>query len=410
MSLQALLVSRDAEAVSVLERVMRELGVESEVCAELQPAVERLAEGATSAVVVDYDVEHAPEILKLMRQNYAGSCVSLAMVKGLASIQAAYDMGANFVLIKPVSAAAASRSLGEATTLIERMTRRPARLPVPTLAYVNFEGGQDPAIILDLSAGGMAIQALQPVHADGPLRLHFDLPGSSDAMHLTAEIIWADSSGRAGLRFLDLSPADLQRLSDWLRLNGSSLQPVAQSEERPTASVQAPDPAPFQTFVIEVPPAPGATPPPSMFSTTVATRLFSNLVDISLVLVATLMFFAVFLAFARHLPASRWTLPIALAVPFVFWVAYLCVFLAHPRGTPGMQMAESGIAAAAAQQPDMFAVVPPSPLVSASSRVLNWLEDRCAVAATIAPDAVATQARSIASAPDAVRSAGVRQP
>jgi len=124
MSVQALLVSRDADAVSVLQRVMHDLDVESEVCAELQPAVERLAQGATSAVVVDYDVEHASELLKLMRQNYAGSCVALAMVKGLASIQAAYDMGANFVLIKPVSAAAASRSLGEATALLERMTHR----------------------------------------------------------------------------------------------------------------------------------------------------------------------------------------------------------------------------------------------------------------------------------------------
>jgi CheY-like chemotaxis protein len=393
MSLQALLVSRDPEAVSVLERVMHELEVDSEVCAELQPAVERLAQGATSTVVVDYDVEHAPELLKLMRQNYAGSCVAVAMVKGLASIQAAYDMGANFVLIKPVSAAAASRSLGEATALIERMTHRPARLPVPTLAYVNFEGGHDPAIILDISSGGMAIQALQPVQADGPLRLHFDLPGSSETMSLTAEIIWADSSGRAGLRFLDLSQAEQQRLLDWVRINGSSLQPAPKSEER--APAPAPDPVPFQTFVIEAPAA-GTRPPSSVFSATVAQRLFSNLVDICVVMVATLIFFATFLAFARHLPASRWTLPIALAVPFVFWVAYLCVFLAHPRGTPGMQMAENGIAAAAAHQPDMFAVVPPSPLVSASSRVLNWMESCCG-SSTIHDDAVATRARSITS-------------
>ena len=86
MSLRALLVSRDADAVSVLRTVMRDLDVESEVCADLGPAVERLAQGTTSAVVVDYDVEDATELLKLTRQNYAGSCVALAMVKGLASI------------------------------------------------------------------------------------------------------------------------------------------------------------------------------------------------------------------------------------------------------------------------------------------------------------------------------------
>ncbi|MGO9212152.1 MAG: PilZ domain-containing protein [Terriglobales bacterium] len=382
--MQALLVSRDADAVSVLQRVMHDLDVESEVCAELQPAVERLAQGATSAVVVDYDVEHASELLKLMRQNYAGSCVALAMVKGLASIQAAYDMGANFVLIKPVSAAAASRSLGEATALVERMTHRPARLVVPTLAYVNFEGGLDPAIILDISEGGMAIQALSPLQAEGPLRLNFDLPGSSDTMSLTAEIMWADSSGRAGLRFLDLSEDEQQRLWDWVRMNGSSLQPAARPEE--------PAPVPFRTFVIE--PTPPVPLPPA-FTATVAQRLFSALVDTTIVLLATSMFFGTFLVFARHLPVSRWALPIALAVPFVFWVAYLCVFLAHPRGTPGTQMAENGVAAA--DRPDMFAVVPPSPLVSASSRVLNWLEACCGGDPSIHPDALATHARSITS-------------
>jgi len=62
-----------------------------------------------------------------------------------------------------------------------------------------------------------------------------------------------------------------------------------------------------------------------------------------------------------------------------------------------MQMAENGLAAATADQPGMFAVVPPSPLVSASSRVLNWLEACCGGDPRIYPDALATQARSITS-------------
>ena len=77
--MQALLVSRDPDAVAVLQTVMHSLDLESEVCTELEPAVERLAQGATSAVVVDYDVEHATGLLKVVRQHYAGSCVALAM-------------------------------------------------------------------------------------------------------------------------------------------------------------------------------------------------------------------------------------------------------------------------------------------------------------------------------------------
>lgn len=365
MSLQALLVSRDGEAVSVLQTVMRQLDVESEVCAELQPAVEKLAEGATSAVVVDYDVEHATELLKLMRQNYPGTCVALAMVKGLSSIQAAYDMGANFVLIKPVSPDAASRSLGEATALVQRMLRRPSRLVVPTLAYVTFEGGQDPAIILDLSEGGMAIQALQKVEARGPLRLRFDLPGWLRNLDVAAEIVWTDSSGRAGLRFVDFSEDDKRCLQDWVRVQAPNLRTPTRLADHPFPQAVLPPHLPEPELL------------PATAAPTVAQRLFSTLIDAAIVLLATGLFFGAFLVFARHLPASRWSWPIAMLTPVVFWVLYLYLFLAHPRGTPGMQIAER-VKAATNHQPELFEL-PPSPLVSASSRVLTWLEAQRAI-------------------------------
>jgi hypothetical protein len=114
--------------------------------------------------------------------------------------------------------------------------------------------------------------------------------------------------------------------------------------------------------------------------------VFSTLVDAGIVLLASLVFFGTFLAWVRHLPVSGWALPIALVTPFLFWVFYLYLFLAHPRGTPGMQMAERGTAAA--HRPEMFDLVPPSPLVSASSRVLSWLEAHRA-SAPLPPDAMA---------------------
>jgi hypothetical protein len=384
MSLRALLVSRDADAVSVLERVTRDLRVESEVCTEFGLAVERLAQGATSAVVVDYDVECATELLKLTRQDYAGSCVALAMVKGLASIQAAYDMGVKFVLMKPVSVDAARRSLGEATALMERMLHRPARRVVPTLAYVSFAEALDPAIILDLSEGGMAIQALQAVEADSPLHLQFDLPGSLDSMSVVGEVIWADSSGRAGLRFLDLSEDQRQRLRDWVRINGGRLWTATNLADHPPVPLQ---PSPGDAdWKVKVWPEPA----------TVAQRIFSTLIDAAIVLLGSLLFFGAFLAWVRHLPGSPWAWLIALLVPCAFWGLYLYLFLAHPRGTPGMQMAENG--RAAADRPEMFDLVPPSPLVSASSRVLTWLIAQSAGASkgVASDDALATISSSAA--------------
>jgi DNA-binding response OmpR family regulator len=382
MSLRALLVSRDAEAVSALRTVMRDLDLESEVCADLEPAVERLAEGKTSAVVVDYEVEHASELLKLMRQNYASSCVALAMVKGLASIQAAYDMGASFVLIKPVSTEAASRSLAEAMALMRR-TRRPARMVVPTLAYVNLGSGQDSAIILDISEGGMAIQTLQPVQANGPLRLEFDLPGVPGDMNVSAEIVWADSSGRAGLRFVGLSEAEQQRLRDWVRINTRNLRSTARLPEQ--LSLPAWPQVGDVSWDVKLLPA----------GPTVAQRMFATLVDAGIVILASVVFFVAFLVCVRQLPASGWVWPVALAAPVVFWLSYLYLFLAHPRGTLGMQVAAIG--RAASDKPDMFDLLPPSPLAAASSRVLTWLEAHSVGAPRIDEAGMATSPAPVAS-------------
>ena len=364
MSLRALLVSRDADTVSVLRTAMRDLDVGSEVCADIELAVERLAQGTTAAVVVDYEVEHAHELLKLVRRNYAGICVALAIVKGLASIQTAYDMGANFVLTKPVTPDSASRRLGEVAALLRRMLRRPSRLVVPTLVYVSFAEALDPAIILDISEGGMAIQALQAVQPDEPLRLQFDLPGSLNTMNVAGEIVWADSSGRAGLRFLDLPEDNRQQLRDWVRVNGERLSAATILADH--------QPAPVRPSLgdarWEAKMGPGQV--------TVAQRIFSTLVDAAIVLLGSLLFFGVFLAWTRHLPATPWAWPIALLVPCLFWGLYLYLFLAHPRGTPGMQMAEDRTAAV--DKPEIFDRVPPSLLISASSRVLSWLRARSA--------------------------------
>jgi CheY-like chemotaxis protein len=377
MRLASLLLSRDEDLVRLLEDVLRRLEVEPEVCGDLQPAVERLAQATVSLIVVDYDVEHATELLKLVRQHYAGNCVALAVLKGLASIQAAYDMGANFVLIKPVPPDAASHSLADAIALVRRMQQRPARLVVPTLAYVRFKGAHDPAIILDISEGGMAIQALQRVDATGPLQLRFDLPGVEDNLEVAAEIIWADSSGRAGLRFKNLAEDTKCQIQEWMHLNGPhrpathAPSPLEETEKRSEPAI-----AEHRREAI-----------------TVAQRVFSTLIDAGVVLLATLVFLATFLVCTRQLPFSYWTLPVTLIAPFVFWIFYLCLFLRHPRGTVGMQMAENGTAVGS--QPEMFDRHPPSRTVSASARVLTWMEGYRGAAPRNSPADAAVAAHAV---------------
>ncbi|HXE91953.1 MAG TPA: RDD family protein [Terriglobales bacterium] len=68
-------------------------------------------------------------------------------------------------------------------------------------------------------------------------------------------------------------------------------------------------------------------------------RLFAALVDVLVVLVATVLFAAVFLQIAGTPPAGKLLLAALLAVPTAFWCLYQYLFLVYGGTTPGMRVA-----------------------------------------------------------------------
>jgi CheY-like chemotaxis protein len=373
--LQSLLVSRDPEALSVLQSVMSELQMGAEVCADADRAAERLVRERLDAVVVDYDeIEHATELLRLLRLSAGKNSIALAIVNGVASMQAAFETGANFVLVKPVSPEAAGRSLRAVKGLLTRIARRSARLTVHTLAYVTMDGLRDRGIILDISEGGMAIQALDTVEASRGIQLDFELPGSPLRITASGEIAWADASGRAGVRFVDISQPAQQQLKDWLLTYAISAlaEPPA---PQPRALRAASRPA---LASISIGPIPDEnrmhTNPPLSREPTVH-RVLSALVDGVLVLLGNVLFCLVVFLFSSTFPGSPLALPIGLLVPCFFWAVYHYIFLAHPRGTPGMQVAQMG-SETPIEDDDYDAALfgRDRTLAAASSRLLAWLE------------------------------------
>ncbi len=89
-----------------------------------------------------------------------------------------------------------------------------ARIEVTQLVHVNFE--REAAFVLNLSEGGMAIQAMDVLKPGHSLDFSFPLPDTSTAIHGHARIVWSDRSGRAGLIFTDMGPFDRLQLRNWV--------------------------------------------------------------------------------------------------------------------------------------------------------------------------------------------------
>lgn len=102
--------------------------------------------------------------------------------------------------------------------------RRRVRHRIQTPAYVSFTAESkglmlDLHEIVDISEDGIAIQCHAPLEVEKFVDLCLDLADCSEHIYTTGQVIWANESGRAGLRFSDLPAESLKRLREWLFAN-----------------------------------------------------------------------------------------------------------------------------------------------------------------------------------------------
>src|SRR5437868_7726540 len=185
MGLKSLVLGSDEKIVRVLRRVLSDLEVEVEQCAEADAAIHKLTRERFEAVVVDCaDQEMAIRVFKSVRTAPCNKrAIAVAIVDGQTGLRGAFEMGAHFVLYKPISTERSKSSFRAARALMKRERRRNSRIPVQIPVLFTATGQR--AITTDLSDGGMAVQFSRGPKETGSLRLSFTLPGSSKALELT---------------------------------------------------------------------------------------------------------------------------------------------------------------------------------------------------------------------------------
>ena len=77
----------------------------------------------------------------------------------------------------------------------------------PAYARVNESPGDSPELseILDISEAGMSIQTSSPLPAEPDLNLCLDLSETKTRICTRGQVVWSDTSGRAGIRFAQLT-------------------------------------------------------------------------------------------------------------------------------------------------------------------------------------------------------------
>jgi hypothetical protein len=201
----------------VLESAAQQASLLPDVCDTAAHAVERLVNQSYSALVVDLEAVGAENVLRMAHLlPPAERPLVFAMVSDRTPVATAYEFRANFVLYKPLQAEQVLRSLRAARGFMPLERRRSARRSAKSLVHFDLPGSLGyPAMLLDVNATGMSVQTTGaiPLRDTVPFRLQLPQGG---IVRGAAEVLWTDSSGRAGLIFSKLAAQARQSIVDWL--------------------------------------------------------------------------------------------------------------------------------------------------------------------------------------------------
>jgi hypothetical protein len=226
MPLECLLLTGDAALLGAIRAKFSQRGVEIVVRNDATSAVELSKGRHLDGFVIDCDdVPRGKQALSNIACNLANRRpVVVAVISGETSISQAFEMGAHFVLSKPLQDDRLGAFVDLAVPKMEREHRRYFRYEVDLPVRLEpSSGGTLVAKMLNISEGGFAIRVGNPL-PEGVLNVQFDLPSiEPEKFKGRAVVVWA-SDCIAGLRFLHIEPRCRAGFQAWRNSLKAQLQ------------------------------------------------------------------------------------------------------------------------------------------------------------------------------------------
>ena len=224
MGLKSLLLSSDEKTVRVLRRVLSDLEIDVEHCTAVDEAIRRITRQRFEAIIADgANVEDAGSLLRGAKAAPVNKrALTVVLVEAPVGLKGGFELGAHFVLHKPLAVERAKASFRAVRAMMKRERRLQLRVPVQIpVECFGWGSRRYRAETLDLCEGGMAIQFSERAKKENSLRFSFELPGmiSQGMGHIVeihGELAWEGDGARAGVRFVNATDDQRNALRQWL--------------------------------------------------------------------------------------------------------------------------------------------------------------------------------------------------
>ncbi|HEY7615570.1 MAG TPA: PilZ domain-containing protein [Terriglobales bacterium] len=218
MTLESVLVSRDWQEISVLECILGSLQISVDVESDPARAHTKLSKSKVDAVIIDRDLHGSADLATKVRSTRCnGNSIPLILLSGSPERHNLPATGATFFFEKPISVEQAVRTLSAARNMILDSRLRYHRHLLDVPVSLRFGGEKKLNVhLLNLSQGGIGIRTMQPINANGPISVSFQLPGARSSVQAKGELAWTDANGNAGIRFLHVPEHQQRTMQLWL--------------------------------------------------------------------------------------------------------------------------------------------------------------------------------------------------
>jgi DNA-binding response OmpR family regulator len=217
MELKSLLLSSDEKTVRVLRRVLSDLEIGVEHCSSAEDAIRRITRQRFEAIIVDgANAEKAGSVLRGAKASPVNSrALGIVLVEPSVGLKSGFEIGAHFVLHKPLAVERAKASFRAVRALMKRERRLQLRIAVQ-IPVECYGSDRYKAKTIDLCEGGMAIQFSGRVAKENSLRFALELPGMDQKLEIYGELAWGGNGDQAGVRFKDTTDEQRNIIRQWL--------------------------------------------------------------------------------------------------------------------------------------------------------------------------------------------------
>ena len=221
MPSRVLVVDDDPTVCEMIQDVLNSADMETVTHTSSQEASTRLELEKFQAVFLDVNMPSPDglELTRWIRASGLNRTTPIVMITGeddRTILSRAFQAGASFFLFKPIDRHRMLRLIRVAEGPMQREARRYQRVKVSCKVSVESNQEQVSGIALDLSLGGMFVQASRTLPAGSIVLVRLELRPGAPSLNLAARVVRSSANNSMGLQLENNGPEQSRKLQEYL--------------------------------------------------------------------------------------------------------------------------------------------------------------------------------------------------